>query len=68
VAEVDAGGVAAVLAADADLDGVVGLASELDAHLDESADALGVEALEGVVGQDLLVDVVGRKVLMSSRE
>ena len=49
VAELDGGGVAAVFAADADLEVLHGLAAAFDADLDELADAGLVEAGEGVV-------------------
>ncbi len=61
VAEVDAGGVAAVLAADADLEVGLGGASLLCSHLDELTDAGDIEGLEGVVGEEVLLEVVGQE-------
>ena len=49
VAEDHAGGVAAVFAADADLQAGAGLAALLDAHLHEGTDAVLVDRREGVV-------------------
>ncbi len=58
MAEVHAGRFAALFSADADLQGLVGLAAPLYAELDEFAHAGLVYALERVASQDLLVDVV----------
>src|SRR5215467_10847398 len=58
VAEADAGGFAAMLAADADFEIVAGFATFLDSHLHQLADAFLVEDGEWVVGEDLLVLVV----------
>src|SRR5665647_2539862 len=55
VAELDALGIAAVLAADADLEARPGAATPLDAHLHELADALLVEGRERVGRPDLLL-------------
>ena len=61
MAEVHAGRLAALLSADADLQGLVGLAAPLDADLDQLTHADLVDALEGVARQDLLADVVGKQ-------
>ena len=52
MAELDAVGVAAVFAADAEFQVGVGLAAVLCGHADELADAVAVERLEGVDGKD----------------
>src|SRR6478736_5431353 len=54
VAEGDGGGIAAVLAADADLERGARLAAAGDADLDELADTFLVERDEGVDGEDAL--------------
>jgi hypothetical protein len=61
VAEVDRRRVAAVIAADAHLEVGARRAAALDSHLDQLADALLVDRLERVFGDDLLVDVVGQE-------
>src|SRR6266478_5183210 len=55
VEEVDRRGVAAVLAADADLEVLARLAPALDADADEVADALHVDRRERILLEDLLV-------------
>src|SRR5665647_58292 len=57
VEEVDRIRIATVLATDTGLQTGLGLAALLDAHGDELADALLVERLEGVLLDDLVVDV-----------
>src|SRR5512137_2281122 len=57
VAELDRGRLAAVLAADAQLDPGPRLPALLDGHTHELADAVAVEDLERVLGVDLLLDV-----------
>ena len=57
VAELDGHGVAAVLAADAEVNVGVGLATELCSHSNELADADLVKAGEGIALVDLLVVV-----------
>ena len=57
VAELHGGRIAAVLAADAQLDVGAGLTAEIGCHLDQLADADLVEAGEGIVLVDLLVVV-----------
>src|SRR5690606_32446044 len=61
VAEGDGGGVAAVLAADAELEAGLGTAPPLDREADELADALLVERLERVVREDPGLDVAGEE-------
>ncbi len=51
----DGRGVAAVFAADADLEFRLGLAAQRDAHADDGADALGVDRGEGILVEDLLL-------------
>jgi hypothetical protein len=58
VAEVDAARVAAVLAADADLEVLAGGAALLDGHLDQLADAGLVERWNGSFGRIPMLDVV----------
>ena len=62
MAEFDRGRVAALLAADAELDVRAGLTAQLRRHLDEAADACLIELGERVGFVDLAV-VVGRKEL-----
>ena len=57
VAEHDGGRIAAVLAADAELDVRAGLLAELSSHLNELADAILVKAGERIRLVDLLVVV-----------
>src|SRR5688572_2566710 len=58
VTELDRARLAAVLAADADLEVRPGLPSLGDGHLHQPADALAVERLERVDRQDLHLDVL----------
>src|SRR5438309_734498 len=57
VAELDAGGIAPMLAADAELDVGAGLPPEPDGHVHQTPNAPGVQHLERVLGQDLLVHI-----------
>ena len=57
VAEDHRFGIAAVFAADADLQVGPGLASALRPDFEEMADAFLIERLERVVGEDLLLDI-----------
>src|SRR5512137_2952704 len=58
VAESHAGRLAALLAADADFELLIGLSATLDADLDQLADADLVDGLERIAGQDLLANVI----------
>src|SRR5690606_31626503 len=62
LAEGDARRIAAVLSADAELDVGPGRPAPLGGEGDELADALDVEADEGIAGIDALVDVGGEEV------
>src|SRR5258708_39960679 len=59
--EADGVGVAAVLAADTDLELGVRSSSLVRSQPDELADTLLVDRLEGILGKDLLVDVLGKE-------
>src|SRR5262245_14189803 len=61
VAEGDRLGIAAVLAADADLEIRASLATALDGNPHHRADALAVKHLEWVVRQNAVLDVVAEK-------
>ena len=58
MAELDGVGLAAVLAADADLEARTGFPALVDAGLDQHAHRVAIEDLEGIHRQDLLVEVV----------
>ena len=58
MAELDAGGIAAMFAADAELDVGTGLLAELDCNLHELADTVLVNACEGIALKDLLLVVI----------
>jgi len=64
VAELDRAGLAAVLAADTDFQLRPRLASLAHSHLDELADALPVQHMEGVFGKDFVLDVEEEKVAL----
>src|SRR6185295_2396957 len=64
VAERDGRGIAAVLAADADLQARPRLASTLDGDAHHRADTVAVEDLERVRGDDLLLYVLGEEALL----
>src|SRR3546814_13344080 len=57
----DAWGVAAMLAADAELDARARPATALGGDFDELADTLDVEADEGIGDEDALVDILGQE-------
>ena len=61
VAEFDGGGVAAVFAADADFEVCLDGAPFFDGDLDEGADAFAVEFDEGVLGEDVVLEVGGEE-------
>src|ERR1035437_2306352 len=61
MAELDALGVAAMLAADADLGLAVGLAPALDRDSHQAADAVGIELREGVGLVDAALDIVAEE-------
>ena len=61
VAEYDGGGIAAVLAADPDLETLFGGAAEPDAGGDELPDAVAVDGLEGILVQDVLAEIFGEE-------
>ena len=52
--ELDAGGITAVFAANAQLDVGTGLLAELNSHLDELAYAVLINACKGIALEDLL--------------
>src|SRR3546814_4530412 len=60
-AEMDARRVAAMFAADAELDAVTGRPTTGRGEVDELADPLDVEADEGVGDEDALVDILGQE-------
>ena len=57
MAERDRGRIAAVLAADADLEMLADLAAALDADLDQRADAVAVDRHERIARQDAARDI-----------
>ncbi len=59
VAEFHRRGLAAVFAADADLEARAGFAAALDADLDQFADAVLIQNVERIGRQDLLLDIIG---------
>ena len=61
MAQIDAARLAAVLAADADVEVGPRLAAELDGDLHDPADAALVERRERVLGQDALLQVLGQE-------
>ena len=62
MAELDGGGIAAVLAADAQLDVGAGLAAQLGSHLHQLAHAVLIQTGEGIALEDLVV-IVGAQEL-----
>ena len=68
VAEHDRGRIAAVLAADAELDVRAGLLAELNSHLNQLANAVLVKASERIGLIDLLVVVRAKELAGVSRE
>ena len=56
--ELDAGGITAVFAANAQLDVGTGLLAELNSHLDEFAHAVLINACKGIALEDLLFIIV----------
>src|SRR5438477_13076943 len=61
VAELDGIGLAAVLAADADFEIRLGLAAALDPELHEAADAVEIDDLEWVFGDQVVLHVGANK-------
>ena len=64
VAELDRVGVAAMLAADAHFQVGAGLAAIVDRHLHQAANAIAVDGLEGILGQDALRHVGDQEVAL----
>jgi len=61
MAEGDGAGLAAVLAADAEFDVGAGLSAKVDGDLHQLSDAVAVDRLERVAGEDLAVLVDGEE-------
>ena len=61
VAEGHTGGIAAVLAANAELDPIARRSPTLDGKLHELTNAIDIEADEGIAGEDALLDISGEE-------